>query len=177
MTNWARYVNIKTSEVNTLRVTLLEGRMIDFSNCLPEQLIDEIRDNPFCIKNLDMDDFGHVTLLEQAVKQEPAIVLLLPASMMTDAIALEAVKFNPLLLDELPQAVRTQEVKLAALKQNPAVVELFTLQDFDTESVKYIYQNYYEMLLDFDDKDIQKKVNEIVLQLKKAGYKSSEETV
>lgn len=143
--------------------------MSKYQDFTPNQFLEEIRRNSswsddFCLEN-DQD----CALLKKTIELDPRIFVHLPENLVTEDVALVAVKSNPGFFDELPKNVRTKFLKLEALKNNPTVIELFDLDDIDYDCIEYLFIHYEEILYDFDDRRIQRKINRIIRKIKKTA--------
>lgn len=143
--------------------------MSKYQNLTPREFLKEIQSNPLCLYDFCLESFQDSVLLKNTMELDPNIFVLLPKNLVNEEIALIAVKSNPVFFDELPKNARTKNVKLEAIKNNPSVIEFFDLDDIDYDCIKYLFVNFDEVLHDFDDVKIQRKVDEIVAKLKKDG--------
>lgn len=143
--------------------------MSKYQNFTQNQFLKEIQNNPLCFDDFRLDSFQDGNLLKNSVELDPNVFLLIPKDLISEDVALAAVKANPAYFDELPKNARTSKVKLEVLKDNPCAIEFFDFDDVDLECVKFLFVNYAEILDDFDDPKIQRKVDELVAKLKKDG--------
>lgn len=143
--------------------------MSKYQNFTPNQFLKEIQNNPLCFDDFRLDSFQDGILLKNTVELDPNVFLLIPKDLINEDVALAAVKANPAYFDDLPKNARTSKVKLEVLKDNPCAIEFFDFDDVDLDCVKFLFVNYAEILDDFDDPKIQRKVDELVAKLKKDG--------
>lgn len=147
-----------------------------FENQQIDEVLYKIEQDNSLLSKFDIQDWFDRNLLKQIISIKPEYYLLLDESVLFEEITIGFVSKFPLFFDKIPKSARTSQAKLTALRKMPSVVGTFDKEDFDFETVKYLYVNYPILLNDFD-KEIQSVVNKHVEACKKQNIKIEFENI
>ena len=146
-------------------VYLGEFTMSEFKDKSIEEILPILEKDYKKINIFDVSNLLECKKLAEIIRQKPGYFLALKEDKIMDEIAIAFLEKNINLFGKITTSARSTSVKLFALQKKPSIADLFEANDYDYETVKYLYVNYPFMLEDLEPK-AQQVVDNIVKKLK-----------
>lgn len=136
-----------------------------------EDAIGEIIEDANLINSFDFMNFGERERICEIVRAYPKSFNAILQENLFDDVCEVYLDNEPYMYDELPKIARTKELRKTIVKKHPSIIELFTPEEFDYDTIKYLWINQPYMLEEMEDEETQNVIKRVVKQLQSEEVK------